>query len=127
MSEAADVNLSLVANVWIKELRFRHAGDLVASHAHSFDHQTLLAKGRLRVFVDERHVRDFTAPAIIVVRAGTEHVLHALEDDTVAYCIHALRSSERAEDIVDPGQDVTIDEAYPLVAGMANSELRGLA
>ncbi len=127
MSELADVNLSLVSNVWIKMLDFKKKGSVVVTHQHSFDHQTLLAKGKLRVFVDEQHLRDFTAPEIIVIRAGQNHVMEALEEGTVAYCIHALRSSERVEDIIDPNSEVTADSAHPIVRGLSNSELKQLA
>jgi len=105
------VQLSLVSNVFIKQLDFKKKDDFVVSHQHSFDHQTLLARGRLRVFVDEDHVKEFTAPAIIVIRSGQNHVMHALEDNTVAYCVHAVRNGERVEDIVDPAHEVVADES----------------
>lgn len=128
MSELADVNLSLVANVWIKMLDFKKTGDVVVTHQHTFDHQTLLAKGRLRVYRDDTgESREFTSPAIIVIEAGVNHCMESLDEGTVAYCIHALRSSEKAEDIIDPSQRVSIDHTHPLVHGLNNAELSRLA
>ena len=39
---------------------------------------------------------------MIYIAAGKQHFLTALEPDTVAYCVHALRTGEREEDILDP-------------------------
>ena len=116
----AKTNISLVSNVWIKQVHFVKAGDIALSHSHTFDHQTLLAHGRIEVYVDDCSVRTFQAPAIIVVKGHTNHCLRALSDDTVVYCIHALRSSERVEDIVDPAHQVRLDGVYPIVDGDSN-------
>ena len=116
-----NVNLSLVSNVWVKQLNFEKAGDVMVSHVHSFDHQTLLAKGSLRVFVNGI-AREFQAPQIIVIGKGESHVLEALEDGTVSYCIHALRSSERAEDIIDPDQTVDLAKTHPISCEVPNDQ-----
>lgn len=93
--------MSLVANTWIKQMHFVKAGDENPGHKHLFDHQTLLAKGKVKVVVRGRET-EFTAPTIIFIRAGYEHTLIAQEDDTICYCIHAIRDGERVEDIIDP-------------------------
>lgn len=90
MSEFADVNLSQVDGIWIKQMSFPRAGMIAQTHAHTFDHQTLVARGRLRVTVGE-DVADYTAPQIIVIQRSAPHRLEALEDETVAYCIHQVR------------------------------------
>jgi quercetin dioxygenase-like cupin family protein len=93
--------ISLVANTWVKQMRFEKAGDINDGHTHIFDHQTLLAKGKVNVTVNNK-VSEFTAPTIIFIRAGFKHEIQALEDDTICYCIHAIRDGEKVEDIVDP-------------------------
>lgn len=93
--------ISLVANTWIKQMHFAKAGDVNDGHTHVFDHQTLLGKGKVKVTVNGK-VSEFTAPTIIFIRAGFEHQIQALEDETVCYCIHAIRDGERVEDIIDP-------------------------
>ena len=93
--------ISLVANTWVKQMSFVKAGDINAGHKHIFDHQTLLAKGKVKVTVNGKD-SEFTAPTIIFIRAGFEHQIEALEDDTICYCIHAIRNGERVEDIIDP-------------------------
>jgi dTDP-4-dehydrorhamnose 3,5-epimerase-like enzyme len=93
--------ISLVSNTWVKQMLFAKAGDINEGHSHTFDHQTLLAKGKVKVKVNKR-TTEFTAPTIIFIRAGFTHEIEALEDDTVCYCIHAIRDGERIEDIIDP-------------------------
>ncbi len=108
MSEFTDVNWSVVHNVWIKQMVFKEKGDRARTHVHAYDHQTLLAVGRLRVTVGE-YVKEFTAPAIVVILKGMPHTLEALESNTVAYCIHAVHDEE------------------PVVVGTPNDQLHSLA
>jgi len=98
---APQSKISLVANTWVKQMSFAKAGDINDGHTHIFDHQTLLAKGKVKVTVNGKD-SEFTAPTIIFIRAGFEHQIEALEDDTICYCIHAIRDGERVEDIIDP-------------------------
>lgn len=93
--------ISVVANTWIKQMHFVKAGDINDGHTHLFDHQTLLGKGSVKVTVNEK-VSEFKAPTIIFIRAGLKHEIESLEDDTICYCIHAIRDGERVEDIIDP-------------------------
>jgi hypothetical protein len=93
--------ISVVANTWVKQMHFAKAGDINEGHTHVFDHQTLLGKGKIKVTVEGKET-EFTAPTIIFIRAGFKHEIQALEDDTICYCIHAIRDGERVEDIIDP-------------------------
>ena len=99
MSEPT-VKIGCVANLYSRMMHFKNAGDVEQGHTHQFDHLTLLAKGRLRVTVDG-NTTDFTAPHMIYIKKDKFHVLEALTDETVAYCIHALRD-KNTEDILDP-------------------------
>lgn len=94
------IRIGCVANLYSRMMHFVSAGHIEQGHTHQFDHLTLLAKGSLRVTVEGK-TTDFTAPHMIYIRADKRHELVALEDDTVAYCIHALHSKETG-DILDP-------------------------
>jgi quercetin dioxygenase-like cupin family protein len=94
------VHLGCVANLFSRMMRFEKAGDVEVGHTHQFDHLTLLASGRLKVTVDGV-VTEFAAPHMIYIRKDKVHELEALVDETVAYCIHALRDKETG-DILDP-------------------------
>ena len=93
--------LSLISNLWIKLMTFERTGDVNEGHKHVFDHPTLLVKGKLQVDV-EGEISVFDAPHIVFIARDKVHPLTALEDGTVAACIHALRDGEQVEDIVDP-------------------------
>lgn len=93
------MKFAIVSNVWIKMMHFRQKGDVMRGHTHLFDHPTILSKGSLEVTIGDE-VSVFTGPAIIYIERGKMHTLVALEDDTHASCIHAIRDGEAIEDIV---------------------------
>ncbi|NDB86074.1 MAG: hypothetical protein EB127_25740 [Alphaproteobacteria bacterium] len=105
-------SISLVSNLWIKQMIFANAGDMHPGHRHSFDHQTLLAKGSVDVIANGK-TTTFVAPAIIYIKKGINHGMIARENMTVVYCIHPLRDGERVEDIIDP--DFIPEGVMPLV------------
>ena len=94
------VRIGCVANLFSRMMRFEKAGDTEIGHTHQFDHLTLLAKGKLKVTV-EGVSSEFTAPHMIYIHKDKRHELQALTDETVAYCIHALRDKDTGE-ILDP-------------------------
>jgi quercetin dioxygenase-like cupin family protein len=95
-----EIKIGCVANLYSRMMRFAKAGDIEIGHTHQFDHLTLLAKGKLKVTV-EGVVSEFTAPHMIYIHKDKVHELEALTDETVAYCIHALRDKDSGE-ILDP-------------------------
>lgn len=114
-----DITIGCVANLFSRMMYFKKAGDIETGHTHQFDHLTLLAKGKLKVTV-EGTITEFTAPHMIYIKANKIHELVALTDETVAYCIHALRSGDGVDDILDPSM---IPEGIdnPFNAGIAKS------
>jgi len=81
----------------VKQLDFKKAGWTAAQHVHAFDHLTMLAAGSLRVWVNDDYRGDFRAPQAFLVKAGEAHLFVALEDNTIAYCIHNLHGKEEPE------------------------------
>lgn len=94
------VHIGCIANLFSRMMHFEKTGDIEIGHTHQFDHLTLLAKGKLKVTV-EGISSEFTAPHMIYIHKDKVHELEALSDDTVAYCIHALRDKNTNE-IIDP-------------------------
>lgn len=117
MQTFPDIRLSLAANTWVKQMHFAKAGCLNPGHKHSFDHQSLLALGSVKVTVNGEDTI-FNAPHIIFIGAGHEHTMVSLEDNTIVYCIHALRDGERVEDIIHP--DDVPNGVMPLIEGRGN-------
>ena len=81
-------------NIWSRMMPYRKAGDMYPGHKHDHHHVTLLAQGAVRVQVEGYEPREFHAPAWIIIPKEHEHQFIALEDDTVAFCIHAVRDQE---------------------------------
>lgn len=95
------ITIACVANLFSRMMYFRKAGDTEFGHTHAFDHLTLLAHGSVLCKVEGQETT-FTAPHMIYIHKDKLHEFVALEDDTVAYCIHALRSGDGVGDILDP-------------------------
>lgn len=96
-----EVHITCVANVFSRQMHFKKAGDMEHGHSHCFDHITLLAKGRLQITALGT-TTEFVAPHQIYIKADVVHELVALENDTVAFCIHPLRDAEDPQTIIDP-------------------------
>lgn len=99
-----EIKILAVSNVYSRLMHFLKAGDQEIGHTHTYDHGTLLASGSLLVekmdeFGNVNFSKEFKAPTFIMVEKEYAHRLTALEDNTVATCIHALRTID--ENIVD--------------------------
>lgn len=90
-------------NVFIRQMYFEKAGDSETQHHHAFDHITLLARGSIEVEVEGQKTT-FKAPHMIYIRADKRHGMVALEDDSLAYCVHALvnHTDKNIDDIITP-------------------------
>jgi quercetin dioxygenase-like cupin family protein len=95
------INIGLVANMFVRQMHFKEEGSVEQGHAHTFDHLTLLASGKLLVEANGE-TTEYVAPTMIYINSEVEHKLTALAPDTVAYCIHGLRDSEKSDDIISP-------------------------
>jgi quercetin dioxygenase-like cupin family protein len=96
-----EVNIGYVANVYSRQMLFKKAGDVEHGHKHNFDHMTLLASGSLQIEIEGQKT-EFKAPHMIFIGKDKHHELTALEDNTVAYCIHAIRDADGSGDILSP-------------------------
>lgn len=95
------VNIACVSNLYSRQMVFSNKGDMELGHAHPFDHLTLLSAGALAVKVNGKET-NFYAPHMIYIAKDVVHELTALEDNTVAFCIHPLRDGNGVDDILDP-------------------------
>jgi quercetin dioxygenase-like cupin family protein len=95
------ITIGCVANLFSKMMHFKNAGDVELGHTHPFDHLTLLASGSLKVIANNKETI-FKSPNMIYINKDVMHELIALENNTVAYCIHALRDGNEVDDILDP-------------------------
>ena len=84
--------LGYFGNIWVRSNHLRKQGESNGGgHKHHFDHVSLLAKGSVEVTVEGYEPRTFTAPTFIVIKKEYNHKIVALEDDTLYYCVFALR------------------------------------
>jgi quercetin dioxygenase-like cupin family protein len=64
----------------------------IPTHKHVYDHLSILAKGRVRVTVNQETV-EYSAPAAIEIKKDLVHTLTAMED-SVWFCIHATEETD---------------------------------
>ena len=84
--------LGYFGNIWVRGHYFAKKGDTNGGgHKHHFDHVTLLAKGSVVAEVEGYEPKEFKAPTFIVIKKEHQHMFRALEDDTIFYCVFALR------------------------------------
>lgn len=68
------------------------AGGMIRMHVHSYDHLTIVAKGRGMLATDEE-TRELNAGDVVEVKAGARHVYRA-QEDTIWLCVHGSTQEE---------------------------------
>lgn len=108
MSEVKDNTIQEVmgyfGNIWVKSHILPKVGDTNGEgHSHHFDHVTLLIKGSVKVEVEGGPPKEFHAPTFIVIKKEKKHKFTALENDSIFYCVFALRDidGEPIDELVD--------------------------
>lgn len=116
MTVSSDVKV--VDNVFVKMMHLYFTGDKVQGHAHTFDHITLLAKGRV-VMRAKGEEKEHDAPKLIVTPKGLVHEFVALTPDCLLCCVHAIRDGDTDADIappdISPEQAMALMEQFPLI------------
>lgn len=107
-----EIMLAAVNNIWTRQMHFVKRGDHETQHTHQFDHLTLLAKGSLEVEANGKKTV-FVSPHMIFISKDTVHSLTALEDDTVAYCIHAMGPHDGVSEYIRYIDDIVSDNMVP--------------
>lgn len=98
-----DVDLGIIhhfsSGVYAKEMHIPK-GYQACSHAHPFDHISILSKGSVMIETDESK-EVFNAPACITIKKGVHHAINALEDVTW-FCIHATEETDvsKVDDVI---------------------------
>ncbi len=93
--------LGYFGNIWVRQNVLEKAGESYQGHTHLFDHVSLLVSGKAMVETDGNPPKEFQAPTFIIIRRDVTHKFTALEDNTVWFCIFALRdiNGEVIEDV----------------------------
>jgi len=96
--------LGFFGNIWVKSHILANKNDTNGGgHTHKFDHVTLVVKGSVMVEVEGFSPKIFRAPQFIVIKKEHKHKFTALEDDTLYYCVFALRDANgEVTDLYDP-------------------------
>ena len=99
-----------VGNVWVRQNWLHKAGDTAGGHTHYHDHVSLLVRGAVEITVNDGPPKQFHAPTYIVIKKQHRHRIVALENDTVFYCVFAMRDVNG--EVVDIYQEANTPD-YP--------------
>jgi hypothetical protein len=117
--EGPSIKISCLSNVYVRQMHFEKAGIVELGHKHPYDHATLLANGSLKVQLYDNKTQtlldavEYKAPAMILIKKNFAHKITSIEDNTVAYCVHALR--DETETIVSP-------EMFPVPTSLQDAQ-----
>lgn len=92
--DAAVIKHHFSSGVYAKETRIP-AGQWLVSHAHEFDHLSILASGTVEVIVDNSQ-KIITGPACLTIQANKHHGVKAITD-SVWFCVHATECTDESE------------------------------
>ncbi len=85
-------------NIFIRPNSLLPKGFVVDGHKHTFDHTTILFSGSVHVKkIDEDGTvteKEFKAPSHFLIKAGVEHQITALQDDTTYWCVFSIRKED---------------------------------
>lgn len=112
MADSSTPRIAIADNVFVRMMHLIKAGDIVESHAHTFDHITLISRGSVKMEHDNGSA-EYKAPALVITPKDIHHKFTALEDRTVLCCIHAIRNGDDVEDVAP--QDITKEQALELL------------
>ena len=87
------IEFAEVDDIWVRAYSVKKARFVISQHVHVHDHITLVSSGSVRVWQDDTEPREFHAPAMITIPAGSQHKFMALTDDVVLCCLHNLRGT----------------------------------
>ena len=85
-----DVTHYLLDDLYAKQISIK-AGDEFPQHIHPYDHLSILAAGRVELYVSGV-MQVLDAPACIEIKAEVHHRVVAVTD-VLWYCIHAIREN----------------------------------
>lgn len=88
-------SVEIVGGVVRREFKIK-AGVSLPSHRHPYDHLSFLLSG-IVILDDGTGRKQLTGPRAVVIKADTEHWLHAITD-CVWDCVHSLDVAEKSGD-----------------------------
>lgn len=90
-------------------------GAEVNQHEHVHDHVSLLVSGSVCVEMEDGSKTIFNSPSIVLIRKNLKHKIVSLSDDTLWYCVFALRDVDG--NVVEQYDDQNLPDLDPSFFG----------
>jgi quercetin dioxygenase-like cupin family protein len=86
--EHTEIDWTTADQVFIKQIHIRQKDVAIPQHSHAYDHTSMLAIGRVRLWKDGVAAGVYSAPVPIFIAAGVKHLFLTETDETLIFCIH---------------------------------------
>jgi hypothetical protein len=106
-------------NIWIAQFEMPGIGVEINQHQHEYDHVSLLTSGSVAVSINDGPETIYNAPSIILIRKNFDHKVRSLSDDTLWYCIFALRDIDG--NVIDEFNEDNMPKINPMLMGTQSS------
>jgi len=88
------VSLTIYGGILYKVWRVPDSNTLIPQHSHEYDHLTVVIKGLVQVWRDDKLAGEYRAPDIIKIPKHCKHRFLTLEPDCVFACVHQADTAE---------------------------------
>lgn len=100
-----DLDTEIISgNIFIRPVKLLNKGDFVQGHKHNFDHTTIVFKGSILIKQNNGKEQNFYSPgnpnkqsddsSHALICKDTEHLITALEDNTIFWCVYSHRTPQ---------------------------------
>ena len=93
MSEGTIEFIDEVCGIYFRTILLKNRGDEVSQHKHDYDHATLVGCGAVVAFVGEKCLGEFWGGQAVPVKAGYDHKILSIMDETRLTCVHSTESA----------------------------------
>jgi mannose-6-phosphate isomerase-like protein (cupin superfamily) len=99
-------NIEIVADIYFRSVLLKENGTVIPQHKHTYDHATLVASGKARLWVNGTWVGDYESGKAVHIKSNQEHIFQSLEPNTRLVCIHDTKSAGLIKELEEscPGQ-----------------------
>lgn len=106
INQPVTTDICIYGGIYIKLFEVPDAGTIIPQHSHKFPHCTAVLRGAVRAWRDDGPARDYMAPAVVKIPAGTKHMFVTLENAVSMACIH------NADHLDDDAQPAVAEEHH---------------
>jgi quercetin dioxygenase-like cupin family protein len=88
---------TIADDIFIKRITVERAGTFIPQHAHTYEHVSFIAVGRVRVWRTDYSCSIAEEGSFVTIPANVKHTFETLVDRTTVLCIHNVSRAGAVE------------------------------